>query len=112
MSTLTIGGGNPIYIETVDLKLRPNYRETLVGKASGLFRRHSQLLGLRLRIRKEDTGNALSEYSATAQLVLPGYDRIVVKKGEKLSSVLAETIEVAGRQLRRRARALRTRKRS
>lgn len=112
MSTLSIGGATPIHIETVDLKLRPSYREDLLGKAHGLFRRHGQLLGLRLRIRKEDTGNALAVYSATAQLVLPGYDKIVVKKGSTLSSVLAQTIEVAGRQLRRRARALRASKRS
>lgn len=107
-----IDGRLPIHVETVNLKLRDQFKEALLGKAGSLFRRHSHLLGVKLRVRREEKGKAPSRYSATVQLVLPGYDRIVVKKGEKLSSLLSETLEVAGRQLRRRARALRAKKRS
>lgn len=112
MQLQTIGGQCPIYVETVNLKLRNSFREDLMGKASSLFRRHSQLLGVKLRVRKEEAGKAPPRYSATVQLVLPGYDKIVVKKGAKLASLLSESLEVAGRQLRRRARALRAKKRS
>lgn len=114
MSTLTTGAGpkSPIHIETVDLRLRPSFESALVEKAEALFRRHSQLLGLKLILRRSETGKALVEYSATARLVLPGYDKIVVKRGEQLTAVISETLEVAGRQLRRRARTLRTKKRT
>lgn len=112
MNTITIGPGTPIHIETVDMKLHSSYRKALVEKAAALFRRHGQLLGLRLNLRRKETGKAVAEYSATARLVLPGYDRIVVKRGQQLSSVLSETLEVASRQLRRRARALRAKNRA
>ncbi len=112
MSTLTIDSGTPIQIETVDMRLRSGYRSVLVEKAQALFRRHSQLLGLKLNLRRNETGKAIAEYSATARLVLPGYDKIVVKRGDRLSAVISETLEVAGRQLRRRARALRAKKRA
>lgn len=111
MSTLSIGTETPIHIQTVDMRLRSSYRDTLVEKASTLFRRHGQLLGIKLNLRRNETGKAVAEYSATARLVLPGYDKIVVKRGQQLSSVISETLEVAGRQLRRRARALRAKKR-
>ncbi len=93
------------------MRLHSGYRDTLLEKASSLFRRHSQLLGIKLKLRRNETGKALAEYSATVRLVLPGYDKIVVKRGQQLSTVISETLEVAGRQLRRRARALRARKR-
>eukprot|EP01025_Chloroclados_australasicus_P004127 TRINITY_DN10994_c0_g1_i2.p1 TRINITY_DN10994_c0_g1~~TRINITY_DN10994_c0_g1_i2.p1 ORF type:complete len:241 (-),score=1.91 TRINITY_DN10994_c0_g1_i2:79-714(-) len=112
MHLQTIAGQHPFHVETVDLKLREGLKEALVSKACSLFRRHAQLLGVKLRVRREERHRSPSQYSATVQLVLPGYDRIVVKKGERLSSVLSETLEVAGRQLRRRARALRAKKRS
>lgn len=114
MSTLSVTSGSqaPIHIETVDMRLHAGYRNTLVEKAGALFRRHGQLLGLRLSIRRNETGKAVAEYATTARLVLPGYDKIVVKRGQRLSAVIAETLEVAGRQLRRRARALRAKKRT
>ncbi|MBK1879197.1 hypothetical protein [Pelagicoccus mobilis] len=112
MHVQTIDGRLPIQVETVNLKLRNHFKEALLGKACRLFRRHSQLLGVKLRVRREETGTSPSRYLATVQLVLPGYDRIVVKKGERLPNLLSETLEVAGRQLRRRARALRAKKRS
>lgn len=112
MSTLTIGSGTPIQIETVDMRLHSGYRSALVEKAQALFRRHGQLLGLKLNLRRNETGKAIAEYSATARLVLPGYDKIVVKRGDQLAAVISETLEVAGRQLRRRARALRAKKRA
>lgn len=111
MSTLTVGGSAPVHIESIDFKLRPGFRETLAAKARALFRRHSQLQGLRLRVRKNETGKSAAEYAATAQLVLPGYNKVVVKRGRQLSAVVAETLEVAGRQLRKRARALRAKNR-
>ena len=111
MNVLTIDGRQPIQVETVNLKLRDQFKELLLGKACSLFRRHSQLLGVKLRLRREENGTATPSYHATAQLVLPGYDRIVVKKGKRLATVLAETLEVAGRQLRRRSRALKAKKR-
>lgn len=106
-----MGPESLIQIETVDLRLHSGYRKTLLEKAGALFRRHDELLGLKLNLRRNETGKALAEYSATARLVLPGYDRIVVKRGDQLSLVLSETLEVAGRQLRKRARALRAKKR-
>lgn len=109
---MDVGTKAPIQIETVDMRLHAGYRKTLVDKAAALFRRHSQLLGLRLSIRRNETGKATAEYATTARLVLPGYDKIVVKRGQSLSAVIAETLEVAGRQLRRRARALRAKKRT
>lgn len=112
MNSLTIGPGSPIHIETVDMKLHSSYQKALIDKAGGLFRRHGQLLGIKLNLRRKETGKAVAEYSATARLVLPGYDRIVVKRGQQLSAVLSETLEVAGRQLRRRARALRAKKKA
>lgn len=112
MSTLTFGTETPIQIETVDMRLHSAYRSTLVEKAETLFRRHGQLLGLKLNLRRNETGKAVAEYSATARLVLPGYDKIVVKRGQQLSTVISQTLEVAGRQLRRRARALRAKKRA
>lgn len=114
MSTLSVSSESraPIHIETVDMRLHASYRDTLVEKAGALFRRHGQLLGLRLSIRRKETGKAVAEYATTARLVLPGYDKIVVKRGQRLSAVIAETLEVSGRQLRRRARALRAKKRT
>lgn len=112
MSMITVGAGAPIHIETVAMKLHSGYRKTLVEKANSLFRRHGQLLAIKLNLRRNETGKAVAEYSATARLVLPGYDKIVVKRGQQLSSVIAETLDVAGRQLRRRARALRAKQRA
>lgn len=109
---MIVGAGAPIHIETVDMKLNSGYRETLVEKAGSLFRRHGQLLGIKLNLRRKETGKALTEYSATVRLVLPGYDKIVVKRGQQLSAVISETLEVSARQLRRRARALRAKKRT
>ena len=112
MSTLTVEAKAPVHIETVAMKLHSGHREAVEDKASSLFRRHGQLLGLKLNLRRNETGKALAEYSATARLILPGYDKIVVKRGHQLPAVISETFEVAGRQLRKRARALRAKKRT
>ena len=112
MSTLTIDPGFPIHIETVNMKLGSGSRNTLVKRAVSLFRRHSQLLGLRLNLRCNKMGKAGDQYSATARLILPGYDKIVVKRGAHLATVISETLQVTDRQLRRRARAFRSKNRT
>jgi len=112
MHLQTIDRRQSIHVEAVNLRLRDRIKEALLDKSCHLFRRHSHLIGLKLRVRREENGTSPSRYFATAQLILPGYDRIVVKKGKKLASVLAETLDVASRQLRRRSRILRAKKRS
>ncbi len=91
-------------VEAVDFRLSGAFRRELAAKAGSLFRRHADLLGVKLRLRREDTGRAVRGYRATVRLVLPGYDRIVVKRGEELGSLLSEVWEVSARHLRRRAR--------
>ena len=107
MNAETHFDSDAIKIDSVDFRLRPRFRDAALSKASALFRRHSELLGLLVKLRRKETGNAVSEFSATVRLVLPGYDRVVVKRGNQLAAVIAEALEVADRQLRRRARALR-----
>lgn len=106
------GVADPVSIEAVDFRLSGAFRSELAAKAGSLFRRHADLLGVKLRLRREETGRAVSEYCATARLVLPGYDRIVVKRGDELGSLLSEVWEVSARHLRRRARLSRVVKRS
>ena len=107
MHTLTLNGQLPIHVESVNFRLRHDLRASLAKSAGSLFRRHGQLLGFKLKLKREDAGSSSPCYSATAHLALPGYDRIVVKKGERLTNVLTEIFKVAGRQLRLRAKALR-----
>lgn len=108
MGSLTSGSRNFIEIETAGVRLDAGVRAALVERAESLCRGHDQLLGLKLNLRRSETSAALAEYSAMVRLVLPRYEKIVVKRGRQLSMVISQTLEGAGRQLQRRTRVLRT----
>ena len=91
-------------IRVRDVSLPRSVFRMVLRKARGLFRRHPDLLGLQLDLQGDTLGSSRSSYVSRVRLVLPGYDPIVEKRSESLLTSIAQSLEVSGRQLRRRSR--------
>lgn len=100
-----------LLMEFVRLKPRARVRSFIQRKADGVFRRYPRLERIRINVKREAESGANPSYVAQTRLVLPGYDRIIEKRGAALFEAIAEAFEVADRQLRKRARFFKTRQR-
>ncbi len=94
-------------INLVRVRPSPAIFGYLSKKAGSIFRRHPGLQEVRLDLKREPSRESVNDFTARARLVLPGYDRIIEKRSNDLFAAIAEVMEVADRQLRRRARLAR-----
>jgi len=99
-----------ISINAVGVKLTPSIWGEVRRRVENIVRRYPKLLGMRVDLKRDPSGGTEEVYCARTRLVLPGYDRIVEKRGPELYSVIAKTMEVANRQLRKRNRLMRTKR--
>lgn len=103
---------NPkLMMEFVRMKSKGRVKTFIQRKAEGIFRRYPRLEGIRINVKQEAENSGNPSYIAQTRLVLPGYDRIIEKRGAALFEAVAEAFEVADRQLRKRARLFKTRQR-
>jgi len=103
---------NPkLLMKFVRLKPRSRVKSFIQRKADGIFRRYPRLEAIRINVKRESESSANPSYIAQTRLVLPGYDRIIEKRGAALFEAIAEAFEVADRQLRKRARLFKARQR-
>ncbi len=99
------------FIELVRVRPTSKILKFIAGKTKGIFRRYPNLKGLRVNVKREPTGQTTNDFTARARLVLPGHDRIIEKRSHDLFAAIAQSLDVADRQLRRRARLFKVRKR-
>ncbi|MGK0239487.1 MAG: hypothetical protein ACI92G_002964 [Candidatus Pelagisphaera sp.] len=103
---------NPkLLVEFVGLKSKSDMNEFIHQKAEGIFRRYPGLEGIRIFLKQESDGSGSRDFVAKARLILPGYDRIIEKRGAAAFEAISEMFEVADRQLRKRARLFKTKQR-
>ncbi|MCH6257567.1 HPF/RaiA family ribosome-associated protein [Puniceicoccaceae bacterium K14] len=97
-------------INSVGARVTASVRSYLDKKSQSVFRRYPNLLGMEIDLKYDK--NVPEGYLARSRLVLPGYDRIVEKKGSSMYTAIARLMEVSERQLRRRARLFKSKTRS
>ena len=107
-----VNGSNNITIEAHGVTVGEASKERIRRGAQAIFRRYPNLLGIRAGLKLESAKRTLRNYALRVRLELPGYDEIVEKKGADRNTLISEVLEVAERQLRRRARARLTERRS
>lgn len=99
--------------DTELVRVRPSKRLTnfIRRKADALFRRYSGLDRLRLSIKRDNLGASKDDFVATARLEVRGHDRVVEKRAPGVFSAISRSLEVCDRQMRRRARMLKSKTR-
>lgn len=95
------------------VRVRPSKRLSnfIRRKSESLFRRYKSLDKLRLSIKRDNLGRSQDDFVATARLEVRGHDRVVEKRGSGVFSAISRALEVCDRQMRRRARMLKSKSR-
>ena len=104
-------GSDTLMINAEGLSLRPSMLEVIRKQAGSVLRRHPRLLGMKIDLKLDSAKQSYRSHVARIRLVLPGYDKVVEKKGTELGALLGRAFEVANRQMRKRARERRTKRR-
>lgn len=91
-----------ISLNSVGIRATASIRSYISRKTQSVFRRYPNLLGMHIDIKYDK--NVPESFTARSRLILPGYDRIVEKRGSSLYDAIARLMDVSDRQLRRRAR--------
>ncbi len=99
-----------LLINLVRVDPTPSIYDFIWKKTKNIFRRYPRLEGLKIDLKGETRGET-TDYTARTRLVLPGYDRIIEKRDQDIFTAIAQVMEVADRQLRRRARLFKTKQR-
>ena len=94
-------------------RIRPSKRLSsfIRRKADALFRRYSGLVRLRLNVKRDKRGRSRDDFIATARLEVRGHDRVVEKRASGVFTAISRALEVCDRQMRRRARMLKSKRR-
>ena len=99
------------HVELVRVRSRKHLTNFIRRKADALFRRYLGLDRLRLSIKRDNLGRSKDDFIATARLEVRGHDRVVEKRAPGVFSAISRALEVSDRQMRRRARMLKSKAR-